>query len=176
MSLDNDSISDSSLATPRPLVDDSAATNRPREILSEVTYVAAGRSLKALALLSLGLKNDDGSPTFNPSLLPWSAAARASTLKMSAKDLRGEVLRRCVAAGNILNAPRPGQWPVAKSTQWLIENPIVADAEVEFIRQTIHHRICIAKRAGLQRPEDITPTECLILEAATGLASTPTCI
>ena len=92
---DNGSISDSSLAMPRALVDDAAAINPPGMTLSEVMYVTEGRSLKALALLSLGLTNNDGSPTFNPLVLPWSAAACVSALKMLAKELRVEVLRRC---------------------------------------------------------------------------------
>ena len=96
-------------------------------------YVSEGRSLNALAILSLGLKDDDGSPTFNPSVLPWSAALRPTALKMTAKDLRAEVTRRNVAIENVLTAPRPGKWTVAKATEWLVANPIVAEAEVAFI-------------------------------------------
>jgi hypothetical protein len=114
--------------------------------MAEQMYSTNGRSLKALALLSLGLKNDDGSPVFNTSILPWSAALRPSALKMTAKELRREILRRCVAAGNVLHAPRPNQWPVPKSTEWLESNPIVDDNEVAFIRATISHRITVAKR------------------------------
>ena len=88
---DNGSISDSSLAMPRALVDDAAAINPPGMTLSEVMYVTEGRSLKALALLSLGLTNDDGSPTFNPLVLPWSAAAPPSSLKFAAKELTHQI-------------------------------------------------------------------------------------
>ena len=149
---DDDSVSDSSLATPQPLrlVDNAAATNPPRETLSEMWYVSQGRSLKALALLSLGLTNDDGTPIFDLSVLPWSAAAPPSSLKLSAKELRCEVTRRCVAAENVLNAPRPGQWPVKKSTEWLIGNPIVAEEEVAFIKKTILDRVSVSERAGLE--------------------------
>jgi hypothetical protein len=69
---------------------------------------------------------------------------------MTAKELRSEVLRRCVAADNILNAPRPSAWTVTKATEWLVANPIVAAAEVAFIRATIAHRIAVAERAQLQ--------------------------
>ncbi len=103
MSLDgNNDSSTSSLATPRPLEDDTATPPVPqRETVAELRYVAENRTLKALAILSLGLKNPDGSPTFDPAVLPWSAALRPTTLKMTAKDLRSEVLRRSVAAENI---------------------------------------------------------------------------
>ena len=143
--------SDYSFATPGQHVDDPAVTtNPPRETLSEMWFVSQGRSLKALALLSLGLTNDDGSPTFNPSVLPWSAAAPPSSLKFAAKELRCEVIRRSVAAKNVLNAPRPGQWPVKKATEWLISNPIVAEEEVAFIKKTILDHISVSERAGLE--------------------------
>ena len=80
---DDDSIS---LATPRPLEDDDDDPSVPqRETYAEQWYAAKGRTLKALAILTLGLKNDDNTPIFNPSVLPWSSALRPTTLKMTAK-------------------------------------------------------------------------------------------
>ena len=148
---DDDDISGSSLATPRPL-EDGAATVPQRETFAEQMYIEQGRSLKALALLSLGLKNDDDTPTFDLAVLPWSAA-KPKTLKMGAKELRDEVMRRNVTAENVLHAPRPAQWPVKKATDWLVSNPIVAEDEVAFIRATISHRISVADRAALQAPD-----------------------
>ena len=76
--------SSSSLATPRPSADAADEPSSPAapifQTLSEIMYASHGRSLKALAVLSLGLKNNDGSPTFDPSVLPWSAALRPSAL------------------------------------------------------------------------------------------------
>ncbi len=95
--------------------------------------------MKALALLSLGQANNDGSPIFKLLVLPWSAALCPSALKMTAKELRSEVLRRCVAAENILNAPCPSQWTVTKALQWLVENPIIAEDDIDFIKRTISH-------------------------------------
>ena len=142
--------SSSSLATPRPSADAADEPSSPAapifQTLSEIMYASHGHSLKALAVLSLGLKNNDGSPTFDPSVLPWSAALRPSALKMTAKDLRDEVKRRSEAAGDdALTAPRPKQWTVGKATEWLETNPIVADDEVAFIRHTIQHRINVAE-------------------------------
>ena len=82
-----DSVSISSLATPQPFNDDASPGVPPsRETYAELSYVSEGRSLKALAILSLGLKDSDGSPTFNPSVLPWSAALRPTALKMTNKE------------------------------------------------------------------------------------------
>ncbi len=126
---DNDSAYNSdSLATPR---------------LFENNYAAdvneGNRSLKLLAILSLGLTKDDGSPLFNPSILPWTAALRPS--------VRNEVKRSC-NAGNVPHAPRPNQWTgVAKCTEWLEKNPTVAVNEVAYMKTTIAHRITVA-RAG----------------------------
>jgi hypothetical protein len=95
MTIDDDgSISVDTLNTPRPLEDDDAAAPPPpRGTLPEKMYDATNRSLKALALLSLGLLNGDSSPTYNPSVLPWSAALQPTSLKMTAKELRNEVVR-----------------------------------------------------------------------------------
>ncbi len=83
---DNNSISTASLATPCPLEeDDVAGAAPPCETFAEMMYVAQNCSLKALALLILGLKNDNSTPTFDPLVLPWSAAAHPSSLKWTAK-------------------------------------------------------------------------------------------
>jgi hypothetical protein len=79
--IDNDSsTSSSSLETPQKINFKDApppayttATGNSENHL-ESMFVDKGRTLKALALLSLGLKNEDGSLIFNPSVLPWSAA------------------------------------------------------------------------------------------------------
>ncbi len=111
----DDNSSASSLATPRPLEDDTTAPPVPqRETFAELRYATENQSLKALAILSLGLKKPDRSPTFDPAVLLWSAALCPITLKMTAKELRSEVLLHSVAAENILNAPCPSAWTVAK--------------------------------------------------------------
>ena len=166
----NDSISISSLATPQAFDDDNGleAASSSRQTLAEVMYVAEGRSLKASAVLSLGLKKDDGTPTVDASVLPWSAAARPTALKMTAKDLRKEVTRRTVAAENVLHAPHPNAWTVVRATNWLVDNPIVAADEVAFIRRTISHRILVAERAGLQSAGGALPVPAASSNVGTG--------
>lgn len=151
---DDDDASGDSLATPRPFEDDTIPPpGIQRVTLAEQQYAAEGRTLKALAVLSLGLKNNDGMPTFDPSVLPWSAALKASSLKMTAKELRAEINRRSIAAEN---GPRPNQWSVPKATEWLMANPIVAVADVAFIRATIAHRISVAERSNIAQPGAIS--------------------
>ena len=149
------SSSSSSLETPQRIdFEDAvppASTNAAAgaENHSESMFVDKGRSLKALALLSLGLKRDDGSYVFNPSVLPWSAATRKTAIKMTAGELREEVLRRSVAAGNKKH-PRPSQWTVTTAMNWLNENPIKNAEEVDFIMSTVSRRIEIAQRSSLE--------------------------
>ena len=163
MTIDDNDGSADSLATPRPFEDEdnagAATAVSSRQTNAELRYAAEGSSLKALAVLSLGLKNEDGTPTYNPSVLPWSAATKAATLKMTAKELRAEIIRRCVAAENILNAPRPSAWPVPKATEWLEKNPITSVDDIAFIRATIAHRVAVAQRCGMGRQLGATSSD-----------------
>ncbi len=119
------------------------------ENYSESMFVDKGWSLKALALLSLGLKRDDGSLVFSPSVLLWSAATHKTAIKMSAGELREEVLRHSVAAGNQKH-PHPSQWTVTTAINWLNENPIKNAQEVNYIMSTISRCIKIAQRSSLE--------------------------
>lgn len=148
---DNSSSSSSSLHTPREIDFDEVpeavqdiSTNYAEEMFSK-----KGRTLMALALLAIGLKNDDGSDMFDRSHLPWSAALRPSALKLTAADLRDEVVRRSVSFGD-KKAPRPNQWTMKVATKWLMENPIKSEHEVAFIKATIASRIEVASRAALE--------------------------
>jgi hypothetical protein len=154
---DDGSDSSSSLATPKPFDNDALLGAAPsHETYAEVRYVSEGHLLKAVVLLSLGLKlkDNDGSPTFNPLVLPWSAALKPTALKMTAKDLRAKVIRPNVAVENVLCAPPPKRWTVAKATEWLVANPIDAEVEVAFILATIAHQIAVAEHAGSLQPNE----------------------
>ena len=119
----------------------------PHETNSELCYAAQGCSLKALAVLSLGLFDADGSPTFNPSKLSWSAALKQSTLKMIAKELHAKVVCHVIATKNVLSVPHPAALTVLRATEWLVANLITAEAEVAFLRGTISHCIAVAEHA-----------------------------
>lgn len=109
-----------------------------RDDVCHQRMVVEGPSLlKALAILSLGLNIDDGTPIFNPSVLPWSAAACPTALKMTAKYLRKEISRCSVSTENVLHGPHPNQYTVSRATNWLVENPIIAEVKVAFIKHTI---------------------------------------
>ena len=138
MTIDNnDNGSGDSLTTPCPLEDkDNAgavAAVLLRQTDAELHFAAEGSSLKALVVLSLGLKNEDSTPNFDPSVLPWSAAKKAKTLKMLAKELRDEIIRCSVVVENILDVPCPSAWSVPKATDWLERNPITSMDDVAFI-------------------------------------------
>ena len=55
---------------------------------------------------------------------------------MTAAELKEEVVRRSVAAGNNKH-PCLNQWTVTTAMNWLNENPIKNDQEVAFIKSNI---------------------------------------
>ena len=77
--------------------DDSAGNIPSSPTSAEFFYACAGHSLKALAILCQGLKNENGQPLVDPSALPWSAAKRQTDIKLTAIDLQKEVNRRAMA-------------------------------------------------------------------------------
>ena len=123
---DDGNLVSTSLAPPRVL--DYCATAAPSQGMhAEAMLLAHNRSLKALALLSLGLLKDKGSPVFNPSILTWSAAQKASTLKFTSTELKAEVEQRCnkscIANFTPQNVHGPRAWKNTKLMEWLIKKP-----------------------------------------------------
>ena len=108
-------------------------------------YVSSGRSLKALSNLCQGSVDYEGNPLVDASVLPWSSMGKSS-IKPSAVELGSEVLRRCMIDSNILTAPRPKAWTIARSTEWLNEQPITGDDDIAFIKNMITERIRAAER------------------------------
>ena len=150
---DNSGSGTDSLETPRP-VDD--ADNSPASACvseAEWMHVENGCSLKSLALLSIGPKNDNGTATFGPSnpcaILPLSAAQRPATLKHTSKELCKEILQCCTAD----KAPCPSQWLVPRLVQWLVNTPIEAEDDNTFICATIVHQISVAECSILGQPD-----------------------
>ncbi len=81
------------------LLGEQVQTAAPSTSLAEKFYISHGRSLKALAILSLGLLNEDGDPIFDVKALPWSSAEKVSNIKPTASDMKEEVERRASVAG-----------------------------------------------------------------------------
>ncbi len=90
--------------------------------LAEKFYISRGRSLKALAILSLGLLNEDGDPIFDVKALPWSSAEKVSNIKPTASDMKEEVEQRASVTG-IDPMPRPKAWTLQRLTDWLTVHP-----------------------------------------------------
>ena len=120
-----------------------AASSTP---LAKKFYISRGRSLKALAILSLGLLNEDGDPIFDVKALPWSSAEKVSNIKPTASDMKEEVERRASVAG-IDPMPRPKAWTLQRLTDWLTAHPLVREDDVSFVLSTVAARSAAAKYA-----------------------------
>jgi hypothetical protein len=78
-------------------------------------YIEQNRSVRALVVLCLGLKNNDGTPTIDLSTAPWSLMKK-SILKVSSKDYQSEITRRW----NIMRVTDPnlkanGRWGIPRT-------------------------------------------------------------
>ena len=106
---DNDILFSTSLEIPRELNDEETVPPS-HETHSEMMYVVTSHKLnKVLAILTIGLINNDVSTLFNPSVLSCSTALWPSALKLTAKDLKAEIERHCdkscVAGFTAANVP-----------------------------------------------------------------------
>ena len=108
--------------------------------------------MKALAILSLGLLNEDGDPIFDVKALPWSSAEKVSNIKPTASDMKEEVERRASVAG-IDPMPRPKAWTLQRLTDWLTAHPLVREDDVSFVLSTVASRSAAAKNAARENKD-----------------------
>jgi hypothetical protein len=127
-----------------------AASSTP---LAKKFYISRGRSLKALAILSLGLLNEDGDPIFDVKALPWSSAEKVSNIKPTASDMKEEVERRASVAG-IDPMPRPKAWTLQRLTDWLTAHPLVRKDDVSFVLSTVAARSAAAENAAREKEDE----------------------
>jgi hypothetical protein len=122
---------------------------------SELFYIANGRSLKALAILCEGLRDDDGDPLVDLSILPWSSARKSSDVKPTANELRAEILRRFnIESGENSPTPRPNKWTTSRAREWLSQHPITGEDDIIFIKRIIAERTNSAELAARESAQE----------------------
>jgi len=100
----------------------------------------------------------------------WTKGSRGDRINPRCQEYRNEVTRRweytltadALAKKSLptyrqnpkLGAPRPGQWPNAKSMTWLAENPINVSTEVEFIMKAIRIQKQLLESMGPEGDDD----------------------
>jgi len=125
-------------------------TTTPSALVAEKFYISRGRSLKALAILSLGLVNKDGDPIFDAKTLPWSSAEKVSSIKPSAADMKEEVEQGASVDG-IDPMPCPKAWTLQCLNDWLTAHPLVWEDDVSFVMSTIAARTTAAENAAREK-------------------------
>jgi hypothetical protein len=101
---------------------------------SKKAYLDSNNSKKLLYVMCLGLKKDD-KPLFDIDSPLWNTMDKAD-LKLKREDFKQEVIRRA-AAPKIDNPPRPTNWNIKRSTEWLESHPIEFPEDVTFLTKEV---------------------------------------
>lgn len=117
---------------------ESVATTVVNEYKSsaEHAYRVSGDAKTMLAVLSIGLKEDDGSNLMDVSISPWCDIKPRFEVKPTTKHLVAEVLRRAVNSG-VSPLPRCSNWKMDKVMQWLHDHPLENDNDVAFVKSEV---------------------------------------
>ena len=135
-----------------PSLTDAAVTVPPEQATigaspTEQFYVAHNRSVLALAVLCVGLRDGDGNLMFDPSEKPWKSMKK-KTVNPSTKDMRDEVQRRWDAfvVQSLLDKdkekgpPATKYWDKKQLEKWLGDHPINGIEDVSFVCRVIAER------------------------------------
>ena len=120
---------------------------------SELWYDAKGRSRIRLITLCIGLKNADGTSLINIDSNPWKLEMK-TTIKPKAKDLKEEVMRRSSIFNHIRIKPRPNGWGISELMEWLMTNPIINTADVQFLSREVQRVTKIMQDARIERQRE----------------------
>ena len=122
---------------------------------AESVFISKNSSLKALALLSAGLKNDDGTDLIDLEGEPWKSLP-VTTIRPQRADYAEEISRRyesenLLVTANITRAPKPKQWDKTRMLLWLNDHPVSHPADVRFLQETVQDRKQAAERVNAAR-------------------------
>jgi hypothetical protein len=111
---------------------------------AESVFVSKNSSLKALAVLSAGLKNADGADLIDLEGDPWKSLP-VRTIRPQREDYAEEISRRyesenLLVTANMSRAPKPKQWDKNIMLTWLDDHPISHPTDVQFIQDTVQDR------------------------------------
>ena len=107
-------------------------------------YKDSGNSKKALYLMSIGVTHNNA-PLLSFDLAPWSLLPKTS-MRPKNTDLAIEIHRRATLY-NILPSPRPRNWSRKATFEWLEQNPVRDDRDIEFLRLEVSSVRDVLERA-----------------------------
>jgi hypothetical protein len=122
---------------------------------AESVFVSINSSLKALAVLSAGLKNADGADLIELEGDPWKSLP-VRTIRPQRENYGEEISRRyesenLLVTANMSRAPKPKQWDKNRMLTWLGDHPISHPTDVQFIQDTVQDRKESAERVNAAR-------------------------
>jgi ribosomal protein S12 len=68
---------------------------------------------------------------------PYKSSKNRRSFAPSSTDLKMEVKRRAISLRVSTPLPKPKNWGMSKCTHWLMENPIKATADIDFVTQQL---------------------------------------
>ena len=134
-----------------PGVHGAACTSRN----AESVFISKNSSLKALAVLSAGLKNDDGTDLIDLEGEPWKSLP-VTTIRPQRVDYAEEISRHYESenlsvTANMTRAPKPKQWDKTRMLSWLDNHPLSHPTDVQFLQETVQDRKQSAERVNVAR-------------------------
>jgi hypothetical protein len=116
-------------------------------------YEDSGNEKKVLYLMCVGL-NHNGLPLFSFENEPWSLLPKSSLVRPKNTDYVKEVARRAEHF-NISPAPRPSNWTRAQIMEWLEQNTIREEKDIEFLTNEVS-RLCVVLERAQQQTRTTT--------------------
>ena len=109
------------------------------------------QAIKVLVSMCIRLVSDENKPLLDVAQDPWKSLNK-SKIKPSNPDLCDEVERRWkmyyAAAVHGKTGPHPKAWKMPKLTEWLNENPVMEDGDIDFLIKMVNQQKTLATNAG----------------------------
>jgi hypothetical protein len=118
-------------------------------------YEEAGNQKKVLYLMRIGLCGRTGNvPLFCLESEPWSQLSKTASASLRPKntDFCKEVARRATLF-NVFPVPRPSNWTRQLCMEWLQQNPVRNEADIEFLTKEVARVHDILVRAQQQQQD-----------------------
>jgi hypothetical protein len=108
----------------------------------------SGNEKKVLYLMCIGLQRN-GTPLFSFETAPWSLLPKTS-LRPKNTEYCKEIARRAQLF-KISPAPRPSNWTRQQTIEWLLQNPVRNNRDIDFLTNEVARVRDVLVRAQQQR-------------------------
>ena len=109
-------------------------------------YENSGNEKKILYLMSISLNDHNGLPLLSFENEPWSLLSKSSLVRPKNSDFGKEVARRAKQY-NISPVPRPRNWTRERIMEWLEQNTMREEKDIEFLTVEVSRLCDVLERA-----------------------------